>query len=84
MSKALLYVGLLPDSYKNGGWIFKTAEPNKSKNPSFLALIGPFRTKRAAMWMAHPVRGLQNPHCRSVADAERLSKKYDLNGNLKV
>jgi len=35
--------------------------------------IGPFKTRRAAEYMASPA-GINNPHCRSVADAERLSK----------
>lgn len=34
----------------------------------FSAAIGPFRTKRAALFMAC------NPYCHSVSDAERLSK----------
>lgn len=38
------------------------------------AAIGPFRTVRAATFMA--IRGPGNPHCRCVADAERLSKRY--------
>lgn len=42
----------------------------------YAAVIGPFRTKRGAEWMADPVKGQGNPHCRCVADAERLAKKY--------
>jgi hypothetical protein len=42
----------------------------------YSAVIGPFRTKRGAEWMADSQRGLGNPHCRTVADAERLAKKY--------
>ena len=39
----------------------------------FAAVIGPFRTKRGAEFMRD--RGLSNPHCRTVADAERLAKR---------
>lgn len=38
----------------------------------YLAVIGPFRTKRAAVFMANCHN---NPHCRSVSDAERISKE---------
>jgi hypothetical protein len=34
--------------------------------------IGPFRTVRAAQFMA--LHGYNNPHLRCVADAERISK----------
>ena len=37
------------------------------------AVVGPFRTVRAAEFMA--AHGQSNPHCRCVADAERLSRK---------
>lgn len=39
---------------------------------SFSAMIGPFRTVRAANFMAGP--GVNNPHVGTVADAERLAK----------
>jgi hypothetical protein len=54
------------------------AEPtSESHGERYAAVIGPFRTRRAADWMAHPVRGRFNPHCRTVADAERLAKRYE-------
>ena len=37
------------------------------------AVIGPFKTKRGAEFMAE--HGHNNPHCRTVADAERLAKR---------
>lgn len=40
----------------------------------YAAVIGPFRTKRGALFMATYGRG--NPHCRTVAEAERLGKLY--------
>lgn len=38
----------------------------------FNAVIGPFRTKRGATFMAE--HGANNPHCITVSDAERLAK----------
>ena len=37
------------------------------------AVIGPFRTLRGARFMRD--HGRNNPHCRCVAEAERLVKK---------
>lgn len=37
----------------------------------YAAVIGPFRTKRGATFMAQ--YGHANPHCRTVAEAERLA-----------
>lgn len=39
----------------------------------YASVVGPFKTKRAAAWMA--AHGHENPHARSVADAERLSRR---------
>ena len=38
----------------------------------YQAVIGPFRTKRAALWSEK--YGFNNPHFQTVNDAERLSK----------
>lgn len=38
------------------------------------AIIGPFATRRGARFMARSGRG--NPHLQTVADAERIAKKY--------
>jgi hypothetical protein len=50
-----------------------------SVNPSqethgakYAAVIGPFKTKRAAEFMAKYGQG--NPHLQTVADAERISR----------
>jgi len=37
------------------------------------AVVGPFRTVRGAEFMRK--HGDNNPHCRTVADAERLAKR---------
>ena len=39
----------------------------------FVACIGPFRTKRAAEFMASPA-AQNNPHVWCVADAERITR----------
>jgi hypothetical protein len=71
-----LYVGLVRDSLQ--GQVFRTpAVPTPETHGKLYAgVIGPFRTRRGADWMADPVKGRLNPHCRCVADAERLAKKY--------
>lgn len=60
----------------NGGRpeVFKaSSEPTSiSHGDRYAAVVGPFLTKRAAVWMAS--NGHDNPHCRCVADAERLSR----------
>lgn len=46
--------------------------PTAVSTPQYLAVIGPFRTRRGANFMAQ--QGGSNPHCQTVADAERLAK----------
>ena len=40
----------------------------------YAAVIGPFKTKRGARFMAE--HGAGNPHCQTVRDAEVLAKLY--------
>ena len=42
----------------------------------YAAVVGPFRTKRGAVFMAEHGRG--NPHIQTVADAERWGKRNAL------
>ncbi len=72
--KTKLYVGCKAGSKE----VFRTTEipTHESHGGKYEACIGPFRTIRAAKWMAHPVRGMFNPHCVTVGDAERLAKMY--------
>ena len=44
-------------------------------------VIGPFRTKRGAEFMRD--HGANNPHCRNVAEAEKLATKYSKEDKLK-
>lgn len=54
--------------------VFRHAgEPSAEACPQFICAIGPFRTRRGADFMAGIVTGAGNPHCRCVADAERLA-----------
>jgi len=50
-------------------------KPTAKAFPYHSAVIGPFRSKRGAWFMAKYGKG--NPHCQTVADAERLGKIYD-------
>ena len=50
-------------------------EPTRASHGHlYLASIGPFRTKRGAIYMRDFGQG--NPHCQTVADAERLALVY--------
>lgn len=42
-----------------------------SHGDKFIAVVGPFKTKRAAKWAERYGKG--NPHFRHVDDAERLA-----------
>ena len=53
-----------------------TGTPTEQSTPQFSSVIGPFRTKRGAEFMAGSVTGMGNPHCRCVADAERLAAMH--------
>ena len=55
--------------------VFKAAtEPTeRAYSGRYGAVIGPFRTKRGAAFMA--AHGANNPHVHNVADAERIARK---------
>lgn len=46
----------------------------ESHGAQYGAVIGPFRTKRGAMF--HAAFGAANPHVQHVNDAERIARKY--------
>lgn len=73
--KAKIYVGRTAGRPSE---IFRSEnEPTfSSHGDKFNCVIGPFRTIRGAKWMADPIKGQNNPHCRCVADAERLAARY--------
>ena len=66
------YVGFRVQDHKLE--IFNSANEPTSESHSdiYSAVIGPFRTKRAALWAEK--YGRFNPHFQHVEDAERLSK----------
>lgn len=54
--------------------VFLSAEtPTPGSHGPYAAVIGPFRTKKGADFMA--AHGLNNPHLQSVSDAERIANK---------
>ena len=54
--------------------VFRCAEmPTRATyGAHYWAVIGPFRTRRGAQFMAQC--GYNNPHLQTVADAERIAK----------
>ena len=52
----------------------ETVPTFKSHGMSYFAVIGPFRTKRGAQYMAQ--YGYGNPNCQTVTEAEHLGKLY--------
>ena len=57
--------------------VFKSAviPTRASHGNEFNAVVGPFRTKRAATFFA--AFGNNNPHVRCVADAERIARNVN-------
>lgn len=66
-----LWVGLKPG--KRTVFRFHSTPTQKSHGEVYNAVIGPFRTVRGAYFMAN--YGAGNPHCQTVAGAERLAKQ---------
>lgn len=65
------YVGLGPAGERIA---FRSARaPTRASHGAlFAAVIGPFSSRRGAVYMT--IYGRGNPHCRCVADAERLAR----------
>ena len=56
--------------------VFQAFQPTAESHPQYNGVTGPFRTKHGALFAADPVTGFaNNPHCRTVNDAEKLSKE---------
>jgi len=62
------YVGIVKDHYE----AFHATEKPEPGDYIYHAVIGPFVTKRAAIWAEK--HGYNNPHFQHVRDAERISK----------
>src|SRR5690348_17115800 len=67
------YVGLKPNGVR-AVFYMAVVEPTQEMCPQYNAVIGPFRTKRGAEFMAK--YGAGNPHCQTVQDAEKLAANY--------
>ena len=72
MAKSKWYVGVHRKEPHNRSLFSHMGKPTEREYPYFLAVIGPFRTKRGAEFMRD--YGSNNPHCQTVEDAERLAK----------
>lgn len=71
MKRPKIYVGCKLKARKVFRALFVPTQ--ESHGNIYAAVIGPFRTWRGAHFMA--TYGAGNPHCQTVADAERLAKK---------
>jgi len=69
--KTRLYVGIRPDHKRE---IFRAigVPTQETHGKYYAAVIGPFRTKRGAVFMREYGANC-NPHVQSVADAERIA-----------
>lgn len=66
------FVGIRPGGTRSV-FFMAVVEPTREQCPQYIAVIGPFRTKRGAQFMAE--QGANNPHVQNVADAERIAKQ---------
>ena len=71
-ARIVYYVGLSRGIRQVFGMAQHRDEPTSESHLPYAAAIGPFRTRRGAEFMA--TYGKNNPHCHTVADAERLAK----------
>lgn len=69
--KKKYYVGV--KGTKMNAFLSDETPTEKSHGDRYAAVIGPFKTKKAAMFMA--AHGYNNPHLQTVADAERIANK---------
>lgn len=72
------YVGISDLGVKRETFTSYSEPTEKSHGHKYAAVIGPFRTKRGAEYMAK--YGRNNPHLQHVDDAERLAAKEDRTG----
>ncbi len=76
------FVGLGPNLSRE---VFKSDKipefTDKEFTQKYLAVIGPFKTKRGAEFCRD--YGRDNPHCQCVNDAERLAKRLAEDNRIK-
>lgn len=73
MTTTRYYVGSRAGTHARS--VFKSdTPPTREAYPQFAPVVGPFRTKRAAILCAvtYP-----NPHIQTVADAERIARALE-------
>jgi hypothetical protein len=73
MSPKRAYVGVSRENCRSRQVFLSSTVPAEDAYPQLATVIGPFRTRCAANFSA--MHGYDNPHCRSVADAERLAHR---------
>lgn len=66
------YTGLSRETHRLQLLYAENMPTEQAYGGKYGAIIGPFRTKRAAVWAVK--YGNNNPHFQHVRDAERLSK----------
>ena len=74
VTRSKIFVGYTSEPLKLERFKSIDVPTHASHGDKYRAVIGPFRTARGAEFMR--VFGVGNPHCRCVADAERLAKLY--------
>ena len=74
MSRMRPYVGLHRTRKVREVFHSDTPPTEEVHGRTYVAVIGPFRTVRGARFMAQ--FGANNPHCVTVADAERCAIEY--------
>jgi len=68
------YVGTVPGSIYGFVFTSKKTPTFETHGKRFRSVVGAFRTKKGAMFMAE--NGYSNPHCQTVSQAEKLAKTH--------
>jgi len=69
----MIYIGVKRNSFKHEIFESDSEPTERAHGDKYLYCIGEFKTMAGAKFMAK--YGKNNPHCRCVADAERLAKQ---------
>jgi hypothetical protein len=76
------YVGKRRSTGKLGTFTSVNVPTEEQYGREFAYVIGPFKTVGAAEYMA--AHGMNNPHLRSVEDAERIVRELTIRGQRHV
>jgi len=68
-----LYVGRLADTIRGERFRSEVTPTAETHGDRYLYVVGPFRTVAGAEYMAR--YGANNPHCQTVAEAERAAAR---------